>query len=503
MIPWLVALPILVPFVTAILAFLAGRSLEVKRWISVAGAAVLLAVGLLLIHQVYQHGILVGAMGNWPPPFGIALVVDFLSAIMVAITGITGLAVAVYALADVDRAEEHVGFHPLFHLLLGGVCGAFTTGDLFNLYVWFEVMLISSFALLVLGSRKAQIDGAVKYVALNLVSTVLFLIAVGLLYGMTGTLNMADLHLTIPQVENQGLVTAVALMFIVAFGIKSAVFPLFFWLPAAYHTPSVSVSAIFSALLTKVGVYALIRVFTLIFTEDVAYTHTLLLIIAGVTMLTGVLGAAAQNEFRRILSFHIVSQIGYMIMGLALYTPLGVMGAVFYVVHHIIVKANLFLVSGVANRLTGSFELKKIGGLYKSQPFVAVLFLVPAFSLAGFPPLSGFWAKLVLVQAGLEIDSYLIVATALLVGLLTIYSMTKIWNEAFWKPHPDEIEPGTGAVAVSRRDYILLTAPIAGMAALTVIIGLWTEPFILLATSAAEQLLNPDAYVQAVLGVRP
>ncbi len=502
---WLVVSTIVIPITTAIVAFLTGGARRLQRWISLAGATALLAAGIALLTAVLEAptGIIVAQMGGWPAPFGITLVADALSAIMVVITGITGLAVAVYAQADVDRREEQYGFHPLFHMLLTGVCGAFVTGDLFNLYVWFEVMLIASFALLVLGSRRAQLDGAVKYVALNLLATTLFLGGIGLLYGMTGTLNMADLHLRVQEVENQGLVTAVAVMFMVAFGIKSAVFPLFFWLPASYHTPSVAVSAVFSGLLTKVGVYALIRVFTLIFTGDVGYTHTLLLIVAGATMVTGVLGAAAQNELRRILSFHIVSQIGYMIMGLALFTPLALVGAVFYVVHHIIVKANLFLVSGVANRLTGSFELKKIGGLYAARPFLAVLFAIPAFSLAGFPPLSGFWAKLLLIQAGLEVDSYLIVAAALVVGLLTIYSMTKIWAEAFWKPHPDGVVPGTGALALRRIDWVLLVAPITALAMLTVIIGLWTEPFLAVATRAAEQLLDPQAYVAAVLGAAP
>jgi multicomponent Na+:H+ antiporter subunit D len=383
------------------------------------------------------------------------------------------------------------------------VTGSFITGDLFNLYVWFEVMLISSFALLALGSEKVQLDGAIKYAAINLVSTVMFLIAIAVLYGLTGTLNMADLAVRVPQVEQRGMMTTVAVMFMIAFGIKSAVFPLFFWLPASYHTPAVTVSAIFAGLLTKVGVYALVRTFTLIFTTDVGYTHNALLVVAGLTMLTGVLGAAAQNEIRRILSFHIISQIGYMIMGLALYTPLGLIGAVFYLVHHIIVKTNLFLVAGVAKRLTGSMDLKKIGGLYKSSPLLAVLFLIPALSLAGIPPLSGFWAKFVLIRASLEIESWAIAAVAILVGLLTMFSMTKIWGEAFWKPHPDgdDMSLGIGDLTVSER--VLLVGPIVVFAGLTVAIGLWTQPFLDLATRASAELLNPAGYIDAVLGARP
>ena len=500
---WLLILPIMLPLVTAIACFLLRRQRPASRWLSVVGSALLLVIAVVLLAEVWAHGVLAVQMGAWPAPFGITLVADLLSAVMVVITGVIGLAVAVYALADLDARREAYGYHALFQALLAGVVGAFLTGDLFNLYVWFEVMLIASFSLLVLGGERAQLDGAVKYVALNLVATVLFLTAVGMLYGVAGTLNMADLHLWAQTYDRPALLTVLATLFALAFGIKAAVFPLFFWLPAAYHTPPVAVSAIFSALLTKVGVYALIRVFTLIFTQDVGYTHGLLLAVAGLTMLTGVLGAAAQNQTRRILSFHIVSQIGYMVMGLALYTPLALVGSVFYLVHHIIVKANLFLVAGVMRRITGSFELARVGGLYKARPWLGVLFLIPALSLAGIPPLSGFWAKLILIKASLEVEAYLIAATALVVGLLTIYSMMKIWNEAFWKPHPRE-EAGDAALAtLPRRELVLLVAPIVGLALLTVIIGLYAQPFFELALRSAEQLLAPDAYVRAVLGRLP
>lgn len=498
---WVLVLPILVPLTTALLCFTVRGPSALQRGVSVAGAVALLAAAVLLLREVLGGGILVAQMGDWPAPFGISLVADRLAAVMVMITGIVAVAVSVYALADIDLRRQRFGFHPLFHILITGICGAFLTGDLFNLYVWFEVMLIASFALLVLGGERAQIDGAVKYVALNLISTVMFLSAVGLLYGMTGTLNMAELHLRVREVENTGLLSAVAMLFLVAFGIKAAIFPLFFWLPAAYHTPPVAVSAVFSALLTKVGVYALIRVFTLIFTHDVGFTHTTMLIVAALTMVTGVLGAAAQTEIRRILSFHIISQIGYMILGLALFTPLGLIGAVFYLVHHIIVKANLFLVSGVANRLGGSFDLNSLGGLYAERGWLAILFLIPAFSLAGFPPLSGFWAKLLLIQASIEVEAYWVAAVALVVGLLTIYSMTKIWNQAFWRPRPEG--RAAPAAAISRGDLLLLSLPIAAMALLTLIIGIWVQPFLTVAGEAAAELLDPRHYVEAVLGRAP
>jgi multicomponent Na+:H+ antiporter subunit D len=489
---WLVVAPVVLPLLAAAVLFLLRERLEAQRVVSTVSTAIGLTLAGLLLLRVSGAGIQVAQLGGWPAPFGISFVADHLSAIMVLINGIMGCAVAVYALRDIDAARERLGYHAVFQVLLGGINGAFLTGDLFNLYVWFEVLLISSFVLLTLGNGREQLVGGVKYVAVNLVSSLLFLAATGLVYGATGTLNLADLALKVPQAQ-PGLIVAISMLFLVAFGIKAAVFPLFFWLPASYHTPPVAVSAIFAGMLTKVGVYALIRMFTLVFIGDVGTTHTILLWIATLTMITGVLGAAAQNEFRKVLSFHIISQVGYMVLGLALYTPLGLAGAVFYLVHHIIVKGNLFLVSGLARYTGGSFELDRLGGLYRYRPLLSVLFLIPAFSLAGFPPLSGFWAKLVVIQAGLAVEAFLVVGVALVVGLLTIYSMTKIWQGAFWSPAPE------GTVLAGPLPRLML-APVVALALLTLVIGFWSGPFIALAEAAARELLDPAGYVAAVLG---
>ena len=500
----LIVLPILIPLATASACLSAWRSRKIQRIIGVAGAAGLLATALVLLATVWREGVIATQLGNWPAPYGITLAADLLSAIMTVLGALMGFAVVVYSLGSIDRDREEHGYYPFFHLLLMGVSGVFLTGDLFNLYVWFEVMLMSSFVLLALGGEKAQLEGAIKYVTLNLISSAFFLTALGILYGMAGTLNMADLAGQLNHVKNPGVVTTLSMLFLVAFGIKSAVFPLFFWLPASYHTPPVAVSALFAGLLTKVGVYTLLRVFTLLFVQNPGYTHTLILAIAGLTMVTGVLGAMSHNEFRRILSFHIISQVGYMVMGLGLYTPLAVAGSIFYIIHHIIVKTNLFLVSGVAHRLQGSFELEELGGLSQKAPALTVVFVISAFSLAGIPPLSGFWAKYVLVLNSLQIESYLIAAAALVVSLLTLFSMAKIWAGAFWGQPPS---PNT---SVSRQpsppDLITkasLYAPMFLLAGLTLTIGLVTEPFMNLAMRAADQLMNPAAYIQAVLESRP
>jgi multicomponent Na+:H+ antiporter subunit D len=493
-------LPIILPLATAAVS-LFFKSRRIQRRLGALGMAALLGTALLLLRMVWREGILVVQVGSWPAPFGISLVVDLFSAIMLVMAALMGLAIAVYSLADIDAPRESSGYHPLLHFLLMGVCGVFLAGDVFNLYVWFEVMLVASFALMAMGGGREQLRGSIVYVLLSLVSSVLFLSAVGILYGATGTLNMAHLVGRLAAAPPY-IVTTLAILFLAAFGIKSALFPLFFWLPASYHTPPVPVSALFAGLLTKVGIYALIRVFTLLFTQDVAFTHSLILVISGLTMVTGVLGAMAQNEFRRILSFHIISQVGYMIMGLGLFTHLALAGSIFYIIHHIIVKTNLFLVSGVAFRLRGSFELKELGGLYRTAPGLSVVFLIAAFSLAGVPPLSGFWGKLILIKAGFDSQDYLIAATALFVGFLTLFSMTKIWGKAFWGDPPSGVEPGLKSrpTRSALRNYYL---PMAALALLTVGIGLLVEPTFLLSSRAAEQLLDPSIYVRAVLGEGP
>jgi multicomponent Na+:H+ antiporter subunit D len=494
----LLVLPIVIPLATGAVTLVVWQSYRAQRVVPVVGALALLVAGIALLWAVMREGFLVLQVGNWPAPFGITLVADLFSALMVAVTGLMGAAAAVYSLVAIDEERERFGYHPLLHVLLAGVCGAFLTGDIFNLYVWFEVMLMASFVLLSLGGDRPQIEGAIKYVTLNLVASAFFLAAVGILYGVVGSLNMADVAVKLENGAEPGVTTVVAMLFLVAFGIKSGVFPLFFWLPASYHTPPVVVSALFAGLLTKVGVYALIRVFTLLFVHDVAYTHTIILVIAGLTMVTGVLGAVAQNDFRRILSFHIVSQIGYMVMGLGLFTRLALAGSVFYIVHHIVVKTNLFLVSGVVDRLRGTLQLSLLGGLYQSRPLLAGLFLVPALSLAGLPPFSGFFAKLALIHAGFQAERYVIVAVALAVGLLTLVSMMKIWAEAFWKPRPESTADQPDDVPPEGLHAMI--GPIAVLAAVTVLIGLGAGPLFDLSLRAADQLMDRRGYIQAVLG---
>lgn len=489
----LLILPIVIPFLTAVFTLVLRRS-GLDFAVSLIGAVALLITGGALLSAVLETGPIAVQMGGWAAPFGITMFADILAAAMVLITGIVAVATVLFSRLDVTQDERRVGFHPLAHALLAGVCGAFLTGDIFNLYVWFEVMLIASFGLLVIGGRRDQMDAAVKYVGLNLIATLAFLSGVGILYGVAGTLNMADLHLVLAERQDETAVLASAALLLFAFGAKAAMFPVFAWLPASYHTPAFATSALFAGLLTKVGVYALLRVFTVVFDGDGAAIQNVLLVGAVLTMVVGVLGAAAQNSVRKILSFHIISQIGYMVLGLALFTPLAIIGAIFYLFHHIIVKANLFFLAGAIAWKAGSEDLGRIGGLYKAAPLLSVLFLIPALSLAGIPPLSGFWAKFIIVQASLEAQAWWIAFAALAVGLVTLFSMTKIWLAAFWKDHSDPTHDLTRPLPAS------MVWPIAVLAVMTVLVGLGAGPLYDIAEQAAQTLLDPSIYVATVLG---
>lgn len=492
--------PILIPFVTAVVCLLFRRHERLQHWISISGSLALLIVAVLILQEVEALQMLVLQVSGWKSPFGITLAIDMLSAMMLGITALTGLLVNVFATEDINRRRKEFGYFTFFHFLLMGVNGAFIAGDIFNLYVWFEVMLISSFVLLVLGNEKLQLIGGVKYMVLNFLGSSFLLVGVGMIYGLTGSLNMADVALYFRQGNYEPMATVAAMMFLFPFALKAAMFPLFFWLPASYPWPPIATTAIFAALLTKVGVYALLRFFTLIFIQDVDYTHTVLLIAAGFTMLAGVFGAVARNSIRQILSFHIISQIGYMVMGLALFTPLAIAGSIFYIIHHILVKTNLFLINGVIEKIKGTSQLNAMGGLYKKYPLFSALFVIAAFSLAGLPPLSGFWAKFILIRAGLETEAYVIVTVSIITGFLTLFSMGKIWNNAFWKDDPVEGRTGhEGSEAQLFKTHWKMLLPIILLALCTLSIGLYSAPLMEYATFAADQLMEPEGYISKVL----
>jgi multicomponent Na+:H+ antiporter subunit D len=494
---WLV-LSLFLPFITAVGCLRKDRYGPWVPRLSLIGAVAQLGSAVMLINSVLEHGYVIIHVGAWAAPFGITLVADLFSAMMVLITGVIAVAVALYSMGDIDQRHTQKHYYSLIHLLLMGVNGSFLTGDLFNLYVWFEVMLLSSFVLITLSGTKDQLEGGVKYLLINILSSILFLCGVGLLYGKLGTLNMADVANLLKDHDDALLVNSSAMLLLVAFGIKAALFPFFFWLPASYHTPRISISAIFAGLLTKVGIYALIRSYTLLFHSQFDVVQDVLLFLAGMTMLTGVFGAASHFDIKKILSFHIVSQIGYIVMGLAIGTPVAIAAAIFYTIHHILVKTNLFLIAGLIEKRCGTTDLKKLGGLAKASPALALLFFIPAFSLGGIPPLSGFWAKFGVIQAGLQTEHYLLVGCALFVGILTLYSMTKIWAEAFWKKAPSSCEQYN--LANPNPLPKVMVIPCVVLTLLTVWISLNPQPLLELSAKASEQLANPQCYIKEVLG---
>ncbi len=520
----LVAVPVIVPLLGAALSIVAGRSRVAQRTIGLLVLGIVTVDAALLVARVDDHGPIVVHAGAWDAPVGISYVADRFAASLLLASAVVLLAVLVYAIGQREVEHRHVGFHPVYLVLASGVASSFLAGDLFNLFVAFEVMLTASYVLMTFGARAEQVRSGMTYVVISLVASLLFLFALALVYAATGTVNMADLHDKIAGLP-LGVQRGLAVLLLVVFGIKAAVFPLFFWLPDSYPTAPSPVTAVFAGLLTKVGVYALVRSQTLLF-DDAARPATLLLVVAGCTMVVGVFGAIVQNDIKRILSFHIVSQIGYMVLGLGLFTVAGLAAATVYIINQIVLKTSLLLVAGIIEERRGSGALSKLSGLVRLEPVVAVLFLLPALSLAGVPPFSGFVAKLAVVDAGVDARGYGMVALALAVSLLTLYSMTKIWANVFWGAPEAMIDdragpPASGAATPAAADHATDgaagtvhahrpttgTAHHAVMAAATgalvlagLVLAVLSGPLYDFAERAANDLLHPDAYLAEVLG---
>jgi multicomponent Na+:H+ antiporter subunit D len=492
--------PFLIPLLTAIATLFAWNRIALQRKFHLMGSALQLVACIWILLATIEQGMLVKTLGSWPAPYGITYVADVFTGIMLSLSSLIGFLVAIYSMADIDEQKQRNGFVFFSQTMIMGVCAAFLTGDLFHMYVSFEIMLLSSFVLVCLCGGRDQFEGGLKYVMMNLFSSIVFLIALGVVYGTTKTLNMADISLRLQELD-EGVVLLISMLLLIAFGIKSALFPMFFWLPASYHTPPAAVSALFSGLLTKVGVYALIRVYTLFFPEGPSDSFIILLVIACFTMATGVLGAMAQFEFRKILSFHIISQIGYMVLGLAFFSPLALTASIYFLIHNNFAKCNLFLIGGIAEQIHGSPNLKKMGSLYRLTPYLALLFMISAISLAGLPPTSGFWAKFFLFSSGLALESYIAIIVAALVSICTLLSMTKIWSYAFLRESDEKLNENlTNSKITSLRDRFYLFAPVVIFALFSLIIAFWIEPVFDVCKLAASQLLDSDEYVRMVLG---
>jgi multicomponent Na+:H+ antiporter subunit D len=492
----LVTLPFALPLLGAGACVLAWKVRWLQRVVAFAVLLATVTLTIALLVRVDADGTAAVQLGGWPVPLGISYVADRTSALLLAVAHVVLLAVLVYAEGQ-PRGHPGPAFHPVYLVLAAGVSAAFLTGDLFHLFVAFELMLSASYVLLTIGGRPDQVRSGMTYVVISLLASLLLLMAIAFVYAATGTVNMAELATRMAELD-PGLQQALAVLLLLTFGIKAALFPLFFWLPDAYPTAPSPVTALFAGLLTKVAVYVLIRTQTLFFAPEIR-PATLILLIAGLTMTVGVLGAIAQSEVKRLLSFHIVSQIGYVVMGLGFFTVAGLAGAVFFVANQIVIKTTLFLTGGLVEHAAGSGRLARIGGLLHRSPVLAACWLLPALSLAGVPPFSGFPAKLALVQAGFTIEEWTVVGVSLAVSLFTLYSMSKVWAGAFWGEV--EIDPDGDAHRVSRLGGpALMVWPTIAMVGIGVAFAVWAGPIYRLCERAATDLLDPTAYLQAVLG---
>ncbi|MEB4616526.1 Na+/H+ antiporter subunit D [Leucobacter sp. M11] len=515
----LVPLVVLLPLIGAAVALILPRHPRAQQLITSGVLIAVVALGGIMMVIVDQHGTLVMEVGGWAAPFGIALVVDRLSALMVLVSAVVLLGVLLFSigqgLADDDDETPVSIYYPTYLVLGAGVFNAFIAGDLFNLYVGFEILLVASYVLITLGGTGPRIRAGVTYVVVSLVSSILFLASIGLIYGATGTVNMAQLSLRIAEL-NPDIQLMLNLTLLVAFGIKAAIFPLAFWLPDSYPTAPAPVTAVFAGLLTKVGVYAIIRSQTLLFPES--SVDKFLMVIAALTLIVGILGAVAQLDIKRLLSFTLISHIGYMIFGIAMGTELGFSATIFYIAHHIIVQTTLFLAVGLIERHGGSTSLASLGGILKAAPIIAVLFFIPMLNLGGIPPFSGFIGKLGLFEAAADLASpgaYWLMGIGALVSLLTLYALARAWTLAFWRRKEEIAEPegqlwqtlqdAPDAEPLRERKEIPRSMFVAtgGMVTVSLLLTFFAGPLYEYATRAGETLEQPARLVEQVLGSQP
>lgn len=487
----LIIYPIILPLLTGMfLMFLRGHR-RLQRWISIISVITTLGITAYLVRLISEQGVQTLHVGGWQAPFGISLVADMLSALLVFTTLVVCLACLLYTFDSVGIERERHYIYPYILFLICGVNGSFLTGDIFNLFVFFEVMLIASYVLLSLGGKKVQLRESLKYVLINMVSSTLFVVAIAYLYSIAGTLNMAHLSERVAAAGQDGLITTVSLLFLVVFAIKAALF-LYFWLPGPYSAPPTAISAIFAALLTKVGIYSILRLFTLIFYHQPQITHTAMIWMGALTMIFGAFGAVAHWRIRKILAYNVIVSVGFIVFGIGVASAASLSGAVYYLIHDMIAKALIFILGGAIISIAGTDRLLDINGLIRYRPLLGWLFLLSAMALAGVPPLSGFVGKVMILQGGVEQEYYIMAVIGLVTSLLVLYSVMKVFIQSFWGEtllsKGEEHATGKGA---------LLPGTI--LAALIVCLGLGAEWVLEYIELAVSTLLDPNLYIDAVL----
>jgi len=489
----LLLFPILLPFFFAMVMLLFPKKLFLQRTFAMVALILTAIASIVLLMKVKSDGIQAITLGSWPAPFGISMVSDMLSVLLVLSSTLIAIVVVWYSYSAIGKERELFFYYPGILFMLTGVNGAFTTGDIFNMFVFFEVLLMSSYLLIVLGGEKVQLRESIKYILVNVISSALFVITVAYLYSVVGTLNMADISVKIAEINQPGIITVIAILFLLVFGLKGAIFPLFFWLPSSYAAPPIPVLALFGALLTKVGVYAIMRTYTLFFTLDQGFTHELLMILSILTIIAGCIGALAYFDVKKIIIYNIIIAVGVILFGASQMTETALMGSVFYLIHDILIKGALFLLIGVIIAITGTSNLRKMGGLIKSYPMLGWTYLIAAFGLAGIPPLSGFVGKLLIVQGGFEAGNLWGSIFILASSLVVLLSVIRIFIYAFWG------EP----VMITKLDskkYRNLFTPALILVGISVLYGVGSEWLVPYMSDAADVLYNPSKYIQAVLG---
>ncbi|GIZ11118.1 monovalent cation/H+ antiporter subunit D [Pseudomonas sp. NCCP-436] len=492
-------LPILLPMLAGALLLIGhGLPKSLKRGLSLGAAWVLVPVGIYLVLLAADGQLRSYAVGNWQAPFGIMLLLDRFSALMLLLSAI----LAGFALLYASRGDDLQGqnFHALFQFQLLGINGAFLTADLFNLFVFFEILLISSYSLLLHGNGREQVRAGVHYVVLNLLGSSFFLIGVSLLYGLTGTVNMPDLALKVAQADpaNAPLLAAAGYLLLVVFGLKAAVLPLYFWLPRAYAAAPAAVAALF-AIMTKVGLYAIFRVFTLIFGEGAGplanLAHDLLWWLALLTIAAGAIGALAAERLQVLLGYLVVVSVGTLLAGFSLGTPQALGAALYYLVHSTLICGALFLLAGLIVRQRGPAgdDLHLLQALH--QPLLlGALFFMATISVAGLPPFSGFLGKLLLLRS-VETGSQALWlwSVVLLAGLVTLVALSRAGSQMFWHSHgrPLDDTETADATRLTATLGLLLASPLLLVAA---------QPLLDYVQATALQLLDIGPYLALLAG---
>jgi len=487
----ILVLPLLLPLCTAAVLLFFAKHIAAQRVISLIGSLSQITASIYIVANVKEQGVLTLHMGGWLPPYGIVFAADMTAALLTAATAIVGGFCLLYAMGTIGEERERHYFYPLVQFLLAGVSGSFLTGDLFNLFVCFEVLLIASYSLLVLGGEKKQLRETLKYMIINIFSSTLFVAAMAYLYGVIGTLNMADISQRIAQSQGNGILEVIAVLLMLVFALKAGLF-LFFWLPGSYSAPPAAVAALFGALLTKVGIYALIRTFTLLFAIEGSHIQLWLAIMAGLTMLLGAIGAIAYSDVQRILNYNVIISVGFIIFGLTVATRASLEGAIVYLLHDMAAKALLYMLGGLIIYAAGTNKITEMGGLLRKYPLLGWMFFLTALAIAGLPPLSGFPGKVLLIRSGLQEEHYVLAALSLLSSFVVLYSLIRIFMHAFWG---DEHKEGRVQVRIPR------SAIGSALGLLVIIIGMgvgaeWLYSFV---EQAGELLASPVLYIEAVL----